>query len=510
MFDPQMFVLGSSPLIVLIVLILWLKTPVHYSILISLGLTLAIAAWYWQSSPSDLLLSSLYGAIKGLWPIVIVILGAIYSYNLMQKTGAMEVLKNTLATISDDPRIQVLLIAWCFGGFLEAAAGFGTAVAIPISLLIALGFNPLKAAIASLVANTVPTAFGAVGIPVSILAQQTGLPVTDLGGMVIIQLALFNLLLPFVVVAITNGGIRALRGVVFITLMCGVASLVPQYLVAAHIGAELPAFAGSLASMAVVMWLAKRRPPTQSAAQTAPKTTYGRAQILRAGAIYLLTFVFILLCSPLFPALKRFVGLISSQFPLALSTGQTLLLKIEWLGTPGVLIILATLIGGAIQGARPGVMLTVLWHTLAQLKKSIIAICAIVAMATVMDTSGMIGDVANSLVAVTGRGYVFIAPLIGALGTFVTGSDTNSNVLFGKLQTTAAQQIGADPLLLAAANTSGATGGKMISPQSISIAVSATRMEGQSSAIMSGVLRYCLIYIAILGVKVSALYYFFY
>ncbi|MCL2893463.1 L-lactate permease [Brenneria tiliae] len=514
MFDPQMFMLGSSPLIALIVMILWLKTPVHYSVLLSLILTLIIAGWYWQSSPSDLLLSSAYGAIKGLWPIVIVILGAIYSYNLMQKTGAMEVLKNWLAAISDDPRIQVLLIAWCFGGFLEAAAGFGTAVAIPISLLIALGFDPLKAAIASLVANTVPTAFGAVGIPVAILAQQTGLPVTDLGGMVIIQLALFNLLLPFVVVAITNGGIRALRGVVFITLMCGVASLVPQYLVAAYIGAELPAFAGSLASMAVVMWLAKRRPAARRAEaeteQAAPRTTYSRRQMLRAGAIYLLTFIFILLCSPLFPALKRIVGLISSQFPLVLSSGQTLLLKIEWLGTPGVLIILATLIGGAIQGARPGVMLTVLWRTLVQLKNSIIAICAIVAMATVMDTSGMIGDVANSLVAVTGRGFVFIAPLIGALGTFVTGSDTNSNVLFGKLQTTAAQQIGADPLLLAAANTSGATGGKMISPQSISIAVSATRMEGQSSAIMSGVLRYCLIYIIILGFKVSALYYFFY
>ncbi|MFC3394629.1 L-lactate permease [Brenneria rubrifaciens] len=510
MFDPQMFFLGSSPLIVLILMILWLKTPVHYSVLVALGLTLIIAGWYWQSSPSDLLLSSLYGATKGLWPIVIVILGAIYSYNLMQKTGAMEVLKNTLATISDDPRIQVLLIAWCFGGFLEAAAGFGTAVAIPISLLIALGFNPLKAAIASLVANTVPTAFGAVGIPVTILAQQTGLPVTELGGMVIIQLALFNLLLPFVIIAITNGGIRALRGVVFITLMCGIASLVPQYLVAAYIGAELPAFAGSLVSIAVVMWLAKRRPPVQAAEQAPPKTTYRRGEMLRAGSIYLLTFIFILLCSPLFPALKQTVGLIASQFPLALSTGQTLLLKIEWLGTPGVLIILATLTGGAIQGARPGAMLDVLWRTVVQLKNAIIAICAIVAMATVMDTSGMIGDVANSLVAITGRGYVFIAPLIGALGTFVTGSDTNSNVLFGKLQTTAAQQIGTDPLLLAAANTSGATGGKMISPQSISIAVSATRLEGQSSAIMSGVLRYCLIYIVILGFKVSALYYFFY
>lgn len=176
---------------------------------------------------------------------------------------------------------------------------------------------------------------------------------------------------------------------------------------------------------------------------------------------------------------------------------------------PGVLIIIATFIGGLIQGAGIGTMLSVLWSTVVQLKNSIIAITAIVAMATVMDTSGMIGSIANTLVSVTGTGYIFIAPVIGALGTFVTGSDTNSNVLFGKLQTSAAAQLNIDPILLAAANTSGATGGKMISPQSIAIAVSATKMDGQGSAIMSGTLKYCAIYIIILGVKIGAMYYLF-
>lgn len=200
-----------------------------------------------------------YGAIKGLWPIVIVILAAIYSYNLMNATKSMDVLRNVLASVSDDKRIRVLLISWCFGGFLEAAAGYGTAVAIPIGILIALGFNPLKAAIASLVANTVPTAFGAVGIPVSVLAEQVNLPVTTLSGTIILQLALFNILLPFVIVAIIGGGMKAIRGVGLITLMCGISTLIPQYLVAVNLGAELPAFAGSLVSLIVIVFMAKNR-----------------------------------------------------------------------------------------------------------------------------------------------------------------------------------------------------------------------------------------------------------
>lgn len=247
------FFLGIIPLIAMIVMILKIKTPIHYAVIISLVITLAIAGIFWHTPVQNLTMSTLYGASKGLWPIIIVILGAIYSYNLMLKTGGMDVLKNVLANISDDKRIQILLIS-CFGGFLEAAAGYGTAVAIPIGILIALGFNPLKAAIASLVANTVPTAFGAVGIPVSILAEQTGLPVRELSSMIIIQLSLFNILLPFVIVAIAGGGIRAIKGVFFITLMCGISTLIPQYFVATYLGAELPAFAGSLMSLLVTIF----------------------------------------------------------------------------------------------------------------------------------------------------------------------------------------------------------------------------------------------------------------
>lgn len=515
MHDYFPFFLGIFPLLVMIVLILKIKTPIHYAVLITLALTLLITYLFWHTSVRTLGLAITYGALKGLWPIIIVILGAIYSYNLMQKTRSMDVLRDVLAGISDDKRIQVLLISWCFGGFLEAAAGYGTAVAIPIGILIALGFNPMKAAVASLVANTVPTAFGAVGIPVSILAEQVHLPVTTLSATVVAQLALFNILLPFVIISIIGGGIKAIRGVFGITLVCGVTTLVPQYLVAINLGAELPAFAGSLASLIGVTLMAKaRKKATEpeyriSSDHQTSVASYSASQLLRACAIYLLIFVFILLCSPLFPAIKSAVSQVASVIPFYLTETQVLKLKIDWIATPGVLIIIATLLGGFIQGANLPTMLSVFFGTVKQLKNSIIAITAIVAMATVMDVSGLIATLAQTMVDVTGGGYLFIAPVIGALGTFVTGSDTNSNVLFGKLQTMAAEKLHVDPVWLAAANTAGATGGKMISPQSIAIAVSATRMEGQGSAIMSGTLKYCGVYIVILGLKVGLVYYLF-
>ncbi len=344
-----MFAIALSPLLLMVFLILKLKMPIHYSVLISLVFTAVLSVLFWDMPVQNLKASVSYGALKGLWPIVIVILGAIFSYNVMQATKALDILRDILASISEDKRIQVLLISWCFGGFLEAAAGYGTAVAIPIGILIALGFNPLKAAIASLVANTVPTAFGAVGIPVSILAEQVNLSVYTLGGTIILQLAIFNLLLPFVIIGIIGGGVKAIRGVFLITLLCGIATLVPQYFVAIHLGAELPAFAGSLVSLftvAIASRLRKRdvdpewRIEASHTREMAPRSV---KVLFRVGSIYLFIFIFILLCSPLFPTIKAAASQLSSALHFSLVDGGTLVLKIEWLTTPGMLIIFATM-----------------------------------------------------------------------------------------------------------------------------------------------------------------------
>lgn len=511
-----LFFVALIPIITMIALIMRFKIPIHYAAFITLIESIILSLLFWHAPIQDLSSAVCYGVIKGLWPIVIVILAAIYSYNLMLETKSMDILRKVLSNVSNDKRIQVLLIAWCFGGFLEAAAGYGTAVAIPIGILIALGFDPLKAAISSLVANTVPTAFGAVGIPVSALAEQVNLPVTNLSGAIIAQLSIFNIILPFVIVGIVGGGIKSIRSVWFITLMCGISTLIPQYLVAINLGAELPAFAGSLVSLVTVICIAKKQKNKiepefliNNTVKDEVTYSYTRPQLLRACSIYILTFSFILLCSPIFPSIKGTLSQIASSFSFPLANEHDLSLKIEWVTTPGVLIIIATIIGGVIQGASLSCLYHVMLDTMKQLKNSICAISSIVAMATVMDVSGLINTLAQSLVDFTGGTYLFIAPVIGALGTFITGSDTNANILFGKLQTTAAEKLSVDPLWLAAANTSGATGGKMISPQSIAIAVSATRMDGQSSIIMSGTIKYCLSYIVILGLKVGLIYHLF-
>lgn len=386
MHEYLMFALALSPLLLMVFLILKLKMPIHYSVLISLVFTAALSAIFWEMPTQNLKAAIGYGALKGLWPIVIVILGAIFSYNVMQATKALDILRDILASISEDKRIQVLLISWCFGGFLEAAAGYGTAVAIPIGILIALGFNPLKAAIASLVANTVPTAFGAVGIPVSILAEQVNLPVYTLGGTIILQLALFNILLPFVIVCIIGGGLKAIRGVFLITLICGISTLVPQYFVAIHLGAELPAFAGSLVSLFAVAMVSRLRkgktdPEWRIEVSHTRETTPRSAKVLfRVGSIYLFIFVFILLCSPLFPTIKGAASQLASVLHFTLADGKTMALKVEWVTTPGMLIIFATIIGGFIQGASARGMLEVFIKTIFQLKNSIVAIMAIVAL----------------------------------------------------------------------------------------------------------------------------------
>ncbi|KEN52892.1 L-lactate permease family protein [Escherichia coli 6-537-08_S1_C2] len=329
------------------------------------------------------------------------------------------------------------------------------------------------------------------------------------------QLALFNILLPFVIVCIIGGGLKAIRGVFLITLICGISTLVPQYFVAIHLGAELPAFAGSLVSLFAVAMVSRLRkgktdPEWRIEVSHTRETTPRSAKVLfRVGSIYLFIFVFILLCSPLFPTIKGAASQLASVLHFTLADGKTMALKVEWATTPGMLIIFATIIGGFIQGASARGMLEVFIKTIFQLKNSIVAIMAIVALATVMDLSGIISTLAQSIVDLTGSSYVFLAPVIGALGTFVTGSDTNSNILFGKLQTIAASKLHIDPNWRAAANTSGATGGKMISPQSIAIAVSATKMDGQANQIMSGTMKYCCAYIVILGLKVGLFYYWF-
>ena len=516
-----LFLIALVPIIWLIVSLGALKLPAHKTCLFTAFLSLLIAIIFWKMPVIDGVTASVEGMAIALWPILLVIVAALFTYNLAVKTKTMDTMKLMLSSITTDKRIQVLILAWGFGGFLEAVAGYGTAVAIPASILASIGFNPIFAAIICLISNTVPTAFGAIGIPVTTLATVTGLDVIKLSYITSIQLAGFIMLIPFLLVIITGKGLKAIKGVFCITLVSGVAFAIPQIFIAKYLGAELPALIGSICSMVCTILMAKlmnKKKVENSSNKTEVEFEQESFEIDNTGDVYaskkvtlkegvlawlpyILLCTLILLTSPLVPSLNALVGKASSSFHIY-SGDATSTTSFSWINTPGMMIIIATFIAGIIQKLNVKYMAIVFKDTIIQLKTSFITIMSIVAISKIMSHSGMTSSISFGLCAITGSFYPLISPLLGAIGTFVTGSDTSANILFGGLQVEAAKSLSIDPYWIAAANTAGATAGKMISPQSIAIATSATGLIGQEGKIFSSTLKYCLGYVIILGLIV--------
>ena len=496
--DYMLFAIAMIPVLWLIVSLGVLKMPAHKTCSFTVILTLAIAIICWRMKFIDGITATVEGMAIALWPILLVIVAALFTYNLAVETKTMDVIKKMLSSITTDKRIQVLILAWGFGGFLEAVAGYGTAVAIPASILASLGFNPLFAAVICLLANTVPTAFGALGIPVTTLATVTGLEVVHLSYVTSIQLAGFIVLIPFLLVILTEKSIKALKGVVGITLISGITFAVPQVFIAKYLGADLPALVASICSMACTILMAKAM--NKEKVET-KEDKIGLKEGILAWLPYILLCGLILIASPLVPSINSLLAKASSN--IHIYTGDaTSTTAFSWINTPGMMILIATFIAGLIQKLKFTYMLDVLKRTVIQLKTSFITIMSIVAISKIMSHSGMTSSISFGLCAITGSFYPLIAPLLGAIGTFVTGSDTSANILFGALQTEAAKSLSIDPYWIAAANTAGATAGKMISPQSIAIATSATGLIGSEGKILSTTVKYCLGYVIILGLIV--------
>ena len=488
-------ILAIIPVLLLIILMAFFKMPGDKSSIISLIVTMLIAIFGFAFSVDNLFYSFLYGALKAVSPILIIILMAIFSYNVLLKTEKMEIIKQQFASISTDKSIQVLLLTWGFGGLLEAMAGFGTAVAIPAAILISLGFKPIFSATVSLIANSVATAFGAIGTPVLVLAKETNLDVLHLSTNVVLQLSVLMFLIPLVLLFLTDSKLKSLPKNIFLALLVGGVSLVSQYLAAKYMGAESPAIIGSILSIIVIVLYGKL---TASKEEKARKSHLKTKDILNAWSIYLLILFLIILTSPLFPELRHTLEnnwITRISLPINASTVNY---TISWLTHAGVLLFIGTFIGGLIQGAKVKDLFIVLWNTVKQLKKTFITVICLVGLSTIMDSAGMIAVIATA----TGSLYPLFAPVIGCLGTFITGSDTSSNILFGKLQASVAGQIHVSPDWLSAANTVGATGGKIISPQSIAIATSAGNQQGKEGEILKAAIPYALVYVAITGIIV--------
>ena len=490
---------ASIPILVLIVLMGVFKVAGDKSSIITLLITDFLAILAFHSPVPDTVNSFLYGMLKALVPILFIILMAIYSYNVLLQTKKIEVLKQQFSSISTDKSVQVLLITWGFGGLLEGMAGFGTAVAIPAAILISLGFRPVFSALVSLIANSVPTAFGAVGVPVIVLAQETGLPVIPLSTAVVLQLSVLMLLVPLVITFLADPRMKALPKNLLLSLLVGGVSLATQYLAARYIGAETPAIVGAIASIIVIVVIGKL---TGKGGEKPIPMTYSGGEVFRAWAVYVLIMVLILFTSPLFPAVREMLSGVCSSTMSFMIGGEERKYTIQWLTQGGVLLFIGSFVGGLIQGGRVKDLLVLLWRSVVQLRKTIVTVICLVGFSSIMETSGMINQLAVALSAATGALYPLFAPTIGALGTFLTGSDTSANILFGKLQAGVAGHIGVDPNWLSAANTAGATGGKIISPQSIAIATSACDEQGKEGSILKAALPYALVYVVITGVVV--------
>lgn len=491
---------AATPVILLIVLLGVLKLSGDKSALITAFVTVILALFVFKLSPGDTGLAFLYGIIKAVFPILIIIIMAIFSYNVLVHTKKMEIIKEQFSSISSDKSIQVLLLAWGFGGLLEGMAGFGTAVAIPAAILISLGFKPVFAAVASLLANSVATGFGAVGTPVKVLATEAGIAnIQQLSANLVIQLAPLMIIIPFILAFMSDPSKKSLPKNIILSLLVGIVSLITQYCAALYIGAETPAIIGSISSIIVIIVFAKI---TEKGKESKKPLNYTLKEKLSAWSVYGLILSLIIITSPLFSGIRSALQSVCVTRFSFLIHGIEKVHTITWLTDAGLLLFIGAMAGGLIQGAKIKELLKLLGKTVVNQKKTIITVCCLIGFSTVMDVAGMIGILGVTLAAVTGSLYPLFAPAIGCLGTFLTGSDTSSNILFGKLQTTVAGQIGSDPTWLAAANTAGATGGKIISPQSIAIATSACGQQGKEGEIMKRALPFAIGYIIIAGLMV--------
>ena len=503
------FLLAMLPIIWLIIALSGLKMAGHVACPIALIITVIEALFLWKQKIIDVLTGGLEGFAMAIWPICLVIVAAVFTYNLVVHTKNMELIKKMLTSVSKDKRILVLIISWGFGGFMEGMAGFGTAVAIPAGILCGLGFDPIFAAMICLVANTTPVAFGSIGIPTVTAANVTGFSPHMTASYVVLQLAIMVILVPFFLVFITGKhegakGLGDYKEILFITLMSGVSFLIPQYLTAKFIGAELPAVIGSVCSMAVTIILAKVMLKGKSSKfdveieEKEDERSLTVKDALVAWSPFILVLVFLLLTSTLVPAIHDPLSAIKSNVPNYTGEGATPY-TFTWVATPGVLILIAAFIGGIIQKCPIGEIFGVLGKTIVQMLKTIITIMAVLATAKIMGYSGMTQSIADFIVRVTGSFYPLVAPLIGSIGTFVTGSSTSSSVLFSKLQASTGAELNINQIWLVAANTVGSTAGKIISPQSIAVATAATATVGKESEILTKVIKYFVLFAVIYG-----------
>jgi lactate permease len=519
---------AALPVVVLLGLLAFFHVRAHVAALAGLAAALLVAvAGYGMPAPLALAAAA-NGAAYGLFPIGWIVLAAIFVYDVTVATGKFEVVKQTVAGLAADRRIQALLIAFSFGAFVEGAAGFGTPVAISAAMLIGLGFSPLPAAGLALIGNTAPVAFGALGTPIIALARVTGLPIEELSAMVGRQLPVFSVVIPFWLVW-AMAGRRAMLEVWPACLTAGLTFAVAQFAVSNYHGPWLVDIVGAIASIGALLLLLRVWRPARvwrfagesgaaaDARQAPPSRRAAAAAWMPWAVLSVLVFVWGLpytktalnaLSAPEYPVPYLHRAVFRAPPVVPEPRAEDALFALNWLSATGTALLLAGILSGLALGVGPARLARIFALTLWRVRTSLLTIAAMLALGFTTRFGGLDATMGLAF-ASTGWLFPFFSPLLGWLGVALTGSDTSSNVLFGNLQQITAEQVGIPPVLAAAANSSGGVMGKMIDAQSIVVAGVATGQQGGEGEILRYVFFHSVALAILVGVLVLAQAYVF-
>ena len=510
---------------------------------ITVVLALLVALFLYQMPVTLALSSAIYGFFYGLWPIAWIIIGAVFLYKVTVKTGQFDIIRSSILSLTEDQRLQIFLVFFAFCTFLECAAGFGAPVAITAALLVGLGFKPLYAAGLCLIVNTAPVAFGAMGIPIIVAGQVSGVETHAISQMVGRQLPFIVPIVLVWIMAIMDGW-RGVRETFPAIVVGGGSFAIAQFLTSNYIGPELPDITAAIASLVSLTLLFKVWQPKHifrfenqvdgknqmgdntSVSAPLPTTHYSPAQIIKAWMPFAILTAMVSLWS-IKPFKDLFVKgkdghpdgplvdmVMSINVPYLHNAVQKLppvvtkitdyaaIYKFDWFSATGTAIMLAAIISIVMLKMRPKQALSTFGETINELRTPIYSIGMVLAFAFIANYSGLSATLALAL-AHTGKAFTFFSPFLGWLGVFLTGSDTSANALFAALQATTARQIGVPEVLLVAANTSGGVTGKMISPQSIAIACAATGLVGKESDLFRFTVKHSIIFTIMMGVLVT-------
>jgi lactate permease len=518
---------ATLPVVVLLGSLALLHMKAHYSALLGLATSLICSIWFFGMPATLAAKTAVLGAGYGLLPIGWIILNVIFMYQLTCEAGLFKVLQESLTGITQDRRLQLLLIAFSFGAFFEGAAGFGTPVAVTAAVLIGLGFKPLEASGLSLIANTAPVAFGAIGTPLIALQAVTGLDLLQLSAQTGRILPFFSVLVPFWLVW-AFAGFAGMLEVWPAVLVAGVFFAIPQYFVSNFHGPWLVDVVAAIVSMvALILFLMKWQPKRiwgfEHEGQREARGTHGhsRSTVARAWVPWLVLSVLVFMWG--LPTVKIALDKISApKFPVVglhqmiqrvppvvrKPTGEAAVYSFNWLTATGSGILVAAVISGLIMGFTPWKMAHIYWKTLVRVRFSLVTIAAMLSIGYMTRYSGLDATMGLAF-ARTGVLYPFFGTLLGWLGVALTGSDTSSNVLFGSLQRISAEQVGVSSTLMASANSCGGVMGKMIDAQSIVVASTATEWYGHEGDILRFVFFHSIALAALVGIMVTLQAYVF-